>query len=118
MGCLLNIFKASGMPSGDEGNKMGYMLVFQMVGDFSEWCHRGADVSDVSMHETVVSATNRDLDEEIHKGAFREDLFFRMNVITMKIPPLRERREDIPALLDHFLKCFAKERGTNSRSTG
>jgi DNA-binding NtrC family response regulator len=66
----------------------------------------------------LVSATNRDLDEEIHKGAFREDLFFRMNVITMKIPPLRERREDIPALLDHFLKCFAKERGTNSRSTG
>ncbi|MEW6666359.1 MAG: sigma-54 dependent transcriptional regulator [Thermodesulfobacteriota bacterium] len=57
----------------------------------------------------VISATNRDLGEEVRKGGFREDLFFRLNVIAMKIPPLRERREDIPALIDHFLKAFARE---------
>jgi len=45
----------------------------------------------------------------VRKGNFREDLFFRLNVITMKIPPLRERREDIPVLVDYFLKGFARE---------
>jgi DNA-binding NtrC family response regulator len=57
----------------------------------------------------IISATNRDPEEEVRKGTFREDLFFRLNVITMKIPPLRERREDIPVLIDHFLKGFARE---------
>jgi DNA-binding NtrC family response regulator len=57
----------------------------------------------------IITATNRDLDEGVKKGAFREDLLFRLNVITMKIPPLRERREDIPALVDYFLKSFARE---------
>jgi len=61
----------------------------------------------------LISATNRDLDEEARKGGFREDLLFRLNVITMKIPPLRERREDIPALVDHFLKGFAAENHKN-----
>jgi two-component system NtrC family response regulator len=57
----------------------------------------------------IISATHRDAEEEVRKGGFREDLFFRLNVITMKIPPLRERREDIPVLVDHFLKGFARE---------
>jgi two-component system NtrC family response regulator len=57
----------------------------------------------------IISATNRDLDEGVKKGAFREDLLFRLNVITMKIPPLRERRDDIPALVDYFLRSFARE---------
>jgi DNA-binding NtrC family response regulator len=57
----------------------------------------------------TISATNRDAEEEVRKGGFREDLFFRLNVITMKIPPLRERREDIPMLVDHFLRGYARE---------
>ncbi|MDL2240471.1 sigma-54 dependent transcriptional regulator [Bacteroidales bacterium OttesenSCG-928-K22] len=52
----------------------------------------------------VISATNRDLPEMIAKGTFREDLFYRINLISLKIPPLRERTEDIPALVDYFVK--------------
>ncbi|MDL2227890.1 sigma-54 dependent transcriptional regulator [Bacteroidales bacterium OttesenSCG-928-K03] len=52
----------------------------------------------------VISATNRDLPEMIAKGTFREDLFYRINLISLKIPPLRERAEDIPALVDYFVK--------------
>ena len=51
----------------------------------------------------VLAATNRDLENEIHAGRFREDLFYRLNVIQIRIPPLRERRDEIPALIDAFL---------------
>ena len=57
----------------------------------------------------VISATNRDLEQRVKEGAFREDLFYRLNVVMMSIPPLRERREDIPPLIDHFLKRYAEE---------
>ena len=59
----------------------------------------------------VISATNRDLGQRVKEGAFREDLFYRLNVVMMSIPPLRERREDIPPLIDHFLKKYAEENG-------
>ena len=52
----------------------------------------------------IIAATNRDLMEMMHRREFREDLFFRLNVIRLRIPPLRERREDIPLLLDHFIE--------------
>ena len=56
----------------------------------------------------IVAATNRDLERDVSEGRFREDLFYRLNVITLKVPPLRERREDIPLLADHFLNKYAE----------
>ncbi|HEY1272449.1 MAG TPA: sigma-54 dependent transcriptional regulator, partial [Terriglobales bacterium] len=63
----------------------------------------------------VIASTNKDLEEEISKGNFREDLFYRLNVIPFYVPPLRERREDIPLLARHFLKEFSAAYGRRSR---
>ena len=57
----------------------------------------------------VVAATNANLDQLVSEGRFREDLFYRLNVIRINIPPLRERREEIPALVEHFLEKFGRE---------
>ena len=59
----------------------------------------------------VVAATNRDLVKEIEAGRFREDLFYRLNVIPVHMPPLRERLEDLPLLVEHFVDRFAREHG-------
>jgi len=59
----------------------------------------------------IISATNKDLNEEVKKDNFREDLYFRLNVIPLKVPALRERTEDIPLLVDHFLELLAAEYG-------
>ena len=59
----------------------------------------------------VLAASNKDLLKEIEKGAFREDLFYRLNVVPIVVPPLRERREDIPLLIRHFMKLHAEEQG-------
>ncbi len=59
----------------------------------------------------VIAATNRDLGADVAAGRFREDLFYRLNVVSIHIPPLRKRREDIPALADHFLRKYAEANG-------
>ncbi len=59
----------------------------------------------------IIAATNADLQERVAKGRFREDLFFRINVVELNVPPLRERPEDIPLLVDHFVKVFRKKTG-------
>ena len=59
----------------------------------------------------VIALTNKDLDEEVKKGKFREDLFFRLTRLTIKVPPLRERKEDIPLLCQHFMERFNQRSG-------
>jgi len=59
----------------------------------------------------VIAATNKDLAREMEAGRFREDLFYRLNVIPLYVPPLRERKEDIPALVDHFVQSYAQRNG-------
>ncbi len=59
----------------------------------------------------VLAATNRNLEEAVRSGRFREDLYYRLNVVRLQIPPLRERREDIPALAEHFLRKYNAETG-------
>jgi len=63
----------------------------------------------------IISATNKDLKEEVKKGNFREDLLYRLNVIPILVPPLRERKEDIPLLVNYFLDSFAGEYGRKSK---
>ena len=57
----------------------------------------------------ILAATNADLRKMVEEKKFREDLYYRLNVININLPPLRERREDIPALIDHFLERFCRE---------
>ena len=61
----------------------------------------------------VIAATNRDMEKEVKEGRFREDLYYRLNVVHIAVPPLRDRRDDIPLLLNSFLKEYAKENGKN-----
>jgi len=71
---------------------------------------RVGGTSDVKVDVRIVSATNKNLAEEIAAGRFREDLFYRLNVIPLTIPPLRERKEDIPLLVDQFITKLSPER--------
>jgi DNA-binding NtrC family response regulator len=72
----------------------------------------------VSVDARVVAATNRDLDEEIRAGNFRSDLYYRLNVIAVHLPPLRQRRDDIPLLAEHFLHRIAAARGEEPKKLG
>jgi two-component system nitrogen regulation response regulator NtrX len=72
--------------------------------------HRVGGQRPVRVDVRVLSATSRNLQDEINAGRFREDLFYRLNVVPVKLPPLRERREDIPELVSHFFARFAAER--------
>jgi two-component system response regulator PilR (NtrC family) len=73
---------------------------------------------DVDVDVRVVAATNRKLEDEVARGRFREDLFFRLNVIQVRVPALRERRADIPLLAENFVAKFAEQQGSNVKRIG
>jgi transcriptional regulator with PAS, ATPase and Fis domain len=81
------------------------LLRFLQEGEF----YRIGGRRSIRVNVRVISATNRDLEEEVKKGKFREDLFYRLNTITFRMPPLRKRKEDIPALIDYFLSYSRSE---------
>ena len=72
--------------------------------------------SEIQVDVRIVAATNVNLQLAVKDGRFREDLFYRLNVISLELPPLRQRREDIPLLCQHFLKFYAEENGTEAPS--
>ena len=65
----------------------------------------------IQVDARVITATNKDLEEEVSEGRFRSDLYFRLNVIPIRIPPLRDRRDDIPLLVEHFIGKYNREKG-------
>src|SRR5881296_1896761 len=69
----------------------------------------------ITVDARVIASTNKDLEEEISRGNFREDLFYRLNVIPFSVPPLRERKEDVPLLARHFMKEFSGQYGRRPR---
>lgn len=81
--------------------------LLQLLQD-GQFCRIGAQ-EDKRVEVRVVCATNRRLEKEMESGSFRHDLFYRINVVSMQLPPLRERSEDIPDLVDYFLECYSAQ---------
>ncbi len=79
-----------------------------------KFMHLGG-VQEIQVDVRIIAATNVDLKALVEAGKFREDLYYRLNVITVDLPPLRNRREDIPLLVEHFLQKFAEENGKDVR---
>lgn len=79
---------------------------------------RVGGVKSVSVNIRFIAATNKKLREEVNKGRFREDLFYRLNVLSVVLPPLRQRHEDIRLLIDHFIEKYADERNSEIPVTG
>ena len=96
----------------DEIGDMSLMTQAKILRILQEHCfERVGGTSTLEVNVRVVAATNKDLEKEMAEGNFREDLYYRLNVIPFRVPALRERREDIPLLLSHFLARFGHENG-------
>src|SRR5437879_3729430 len=98
----------------DEIGDIGARIQGQLLRVLQEGeIRRVGESSAVKVDARVVAATNKDLAAEVKAGRFREDLFYRLNVVTIRLPPLRERPEDIPLLAEHFAARHAGARGAN-----
>lgn len=96
----------------DEINSMSLPLQAKILRSLQEGCiRRIGGLSDLSVDVRVIAATNEPLEVLLKSGTFRKDLYFRLNVITIRVPPLRERPEDIPILVEHFLRHFNRVMG-------
>ncbi len=103
----------------DEIGELSANLQVKLLRVLQEKCfERVGGTKPIPVDIRLVVATNKRLKEETASGRFREDLFFRLNVIAIVIPPLRERREDIPLFMDHFVQKYASERKTGTPITG
>jgi two-component system response regulator PilR (NtrC family) len=96
----------------DEISEMSVAMQVKLLRVLQERCLRPVGgTSEVAIDVRVIAATNRDLETMVGDGAFREDLYYRLSVIPIQVPPLRERREDIALLANHFLKKYAPAAG-------
>lgn len=100
----------------DEVSEIGAQLQPKLLRALQEReFERVGGVKTIPVDTRILATSNRALERAVEEGTFRQDLFFRLNVITIFLPPLRERREDIPVLMDHFLKRFNRENGRQIR---
>jgi two-component system response regulator PilR (NtrC family) len=98
----------------DEIGEMDLSMQVKLLRVLQERCVRPVGGTDeVAIDVRVIAATNRDLERQVAENSFREDLYYRLNVIPILVPPLRERREDVPLLVNHFVKKYAKSAGRN-----
>jgi two-component system response regulator PilR (NtrC family) len=96
----------------DEIAELGLQLQVKLLRVIQERVFRRVGgTSDVRFDARIVAATNRKLADEVREGRFREDLYYRLNVIEIPLPPLRERRDDIPLLIEHFVEKYGRELG-------
>jgi len=96
----------------DEIGETSLGMQVKLLRVLQERCVRPVGGTDeVAIDVRVIAATNRDLDRQVAENTFREDLYYRLNVIPVTVPPLRDRREDVPLLVNHFVKKYAKSAG-------
>src|SRR6266513_2438358 len=98
----------------DEISEMTLTMQVKLLRVLQERCVRPVGGTDeIAIDVRVIAATNRDLEKEVAENTFREDLYYRLSVIPITVPPLRNRREDVPLLVNHFLKKYAPAAGKN-----
>ncbi len=119
----------SGTKRGDLKGQTGGTIFLDEIGDISpkiqlkllrviqeKVFERVGDSTSINVDVRVIAATNKDIKEKIKRGEFREDLYYRLKVVEIKLPPIRERREDIPLLMNHFLDKLNKKLNKNIKN--